>query len=389
MARPARPEPKVFLSDEARRPRRSSGTARPTSPTRPTELVLGEKSTSYIEDPRGAARAAAMLGDPHVVVLLRDPVARAVSNWRFSTDNGLEDRPLEVALAREPGRRGRLGPGARRRCRRSPTSSAAGTSTTSTPWLEAFRDAVHVQFLAELVADDAAARRALRRLGVDPAFRPPARDRAGQRERETGPRARRRAASSAGGVLRGERPRAERRCSGGTCPGGRRPEESASRWPRRAAATEPPHPVQRPRSRVASSSTCRSRSGAGTRRPAARSPPAPAALLAEATGAEEVLLTTSCTSALELSAMLLDLGPGDTVDRAVVHVHHHRPGLRPPGRPAAVLRHRAATRSASTPRTSPSCSTTRSGRSSSSTTPASRATSRASARCSPTGRTSR
>jgi dTDP-4-amino-4,6-dideoxygalactose transaminase len=37
------------------------------------------------------------------------------------------------------------------------------------------------------------------------------------------------------------------------------------------------------------------------------------ALLAEETGAEEVLLTTSCTSALELSAMLLDVGPGDTV----------------------------------------------------------------------------
>ncbi len=37
------------------------------------------------------------------------------------------------------------------------------------------------------------------------------------------------------------------------------------------------------------------------------------ALLAEATGAQEVLLTTSCTSALELSAMLLDLRAGDTV----------------------------------------------------------------------------
>ena len=37
------------------------------------------------------------------------------------------------------------------------------------------------------------------------------------------------------------------------------------------------------------------------------------ALLAEHTGAEEVLLTTSCTAALELSAMLLDLEPGDTV----------------------------------------------------------------------------
>ncbi len=37
------------------------------------------------------------------------------------------------------------------------------------------------------------------------------------------------------------------------------------------------------------------------------------ALIQEATGAQEVLLTTSCTAALELSAMLLDLGPDDTV----------------------------------------------------------------------------
>ena len=36
-------------------------------------------------------------------------------------------------------------------------------------------------------------------------------------------------------------------------------------------------------------------------------------LLQEATGAGEVLLTTSCTAALELSAMLLDLGPDDVV----------------------------------------------------------------------------
>ncbi len=37
------------------------------------------------------------------------------------------------------------------------------------------------------------------------------------------------------------------------------------------------------------------------------------ALLQQETGAHEVLLTTSCTAALELSAMLLDLHPGDTV----------------------------------------------------------------------------
>ncbi len=37
------------------------------------------------------------------------------------------------------------------------------------------------------------------------------------------------------------------------------------------------------------------------------------ALLREVSGAEEVLLTTSCTAALELSALMLDLQPGDTV----------------------------------------------------------------------------
>lgn len=38
-----------------------------------------------------------------------------------------------------------------------------------------------------------------------------------------------------------------------------------------------------------------------------------AELLTEALGAEDVLLTTSCTDALEMSAMLLDVGPSDTV----------------------------------------------------------------------------
>jgi len=37
------------------------------------------------------------------------------------------------------------------------------------------------------------------------------------------------------------------------------------------------------------------------------------AVLQDATGAEEVMLTTSCTSALELTALMLDLKPGDSV----------------------------------------------------------------------------
>ena len=98
MARPARPEPKVFLSDDS--VDRGRDWYRRTFFGHAThERLLGEKSTSYIEVPEAADRAYRVLGDDTVVLaLLRDPVARAVSNWRFSTDNGLEERPLETAL---------------------------------------------------------------------------------------------------------------------------------------------------------------------------------------------------------------------------------------------------------------------------------------------------
>ena len=67
-----------------------------------------------------------------------------------------------------------------------------------------------------------------------------------------------------------------------------------------------------------------------------------AELLRAEVGASDVLLTTSCTAALEMSALLLDLGPGDTGGRAVVRVRDHRVGLRAPGGQGAVLRHRRA-----------------------------------------------
>jgi hypothetical protein len=98
MARPARPEPKVFLA-EASVERGRDWYHRTFFGHATDERLLGEKSTSYIEVPEAADRACRVLGeDTLILALLRDPVARAVSNWRFSTDNGLEQRPLETAL---------------------------------------------------------------------------------------------------------------------------------------------------------------------------------------------------------------------------------------------------------------------------------------------------
>jgi hypothetical protein len=170
MARPARPEPKVFLDEElSARGRdwyRRTWFAHATD-----EAVLGEKSTSYLEHPESGARAQAVLGDPLVVVQLRDPVARAVSHWAFSTDSGLESRPLPDAL--RANLEGPL-PWDPELTSVSPFAYLERGRYVDhlAPWLERFGDDVLVLFLEELVTDADVLGRLYGRLGVDPAVRP-------------------------------------------------------------------------------------------------------------------------------------------------------------------------------------------------------------------------
>ena len=164
MARPARPEPKVFCDDATSA--RGAEWYRATwfAHATPGQL-LGDKSTSYLEDPEAPARAASVLGAPHVLIVLRDPVKRAISNWRFSTENGLERRPLEVAIEEN-----------------LTSSTAWDRSLTSVspfaylergryvdylaPWADTFPDTTHVVFLDELIEDEDAVADLWRALGV-------------------------------------------------------------------------------------------------------------------------------------------------------------------------------------------------------------------------------
>jgi hypothetical protein len=96
MARPKRPEPKVFL----RHTRLTAETYRERYFAHATdEPVYGEKSTSYLESEVAPDLIARVLGSPQILVQLRDPIERAMSNWRFSAQHGLEERPLAEALA--------------------------------------------------------------------------------------------------------------------------------------------------------------------------------------------------------------------------------------------------------------------------------------------------
>ncbi len=170
MARPSRPEPKVFLSDES--------TARGLDWYERTyfghathERLLGEKSTSYLEDPQAPGRAARVLGEPRILAIVRDPVARAVSNWRFSTDNGFETRPLAEALEAnltqpEPWNSGRTSV--------SPFAylERGRYAELLEPWRATFPESTHVVLLEELRAGPAAITELYSALGVDPSFLP-------------------------------------------------------------------------------------------------------------------------------------------------------------------------------------------------------------------------
>jgi sulfotransferase family protein len=171
MARPARPEPKVFMSEELAA-RGLDWYEQAYFAHATTEAVLGEKSTSYIEDGAAAARAAAVLGQADIVVQLRDPVARAVSNWRFSSAHGLEERPLTQALEENL---------------RGPRAWDPEVSSVSPfaylergryvsylqPWFASFPGRVHVRFLEDLVTSESSVSELYDVLGVDPSFRPP------------------------------------------------------------------------------------------------------------------------------------------------------------------------------------------------------------------------
>ncbi|QSR27617.1 hypothetical protein CFH99_18495 [Nocardioides aromaticivorans] len=174
MARPGRPEPKVFL-DDAILGAGLDGYRRTFFAHAAGEAVLGEKSTSYIEHPSAIGRAKALLGTPVVVAQLRDPVARAVSNYRFTHGFGLEERTLEQALSDNlEGSR----PWDPTLTSVSPYAYLERGRYVDhlAPWLKAFPDSSHVCFLEEVTDADlgaAALAAVYDAVGVDPASAPP------------------------------------------------------------------------------------------------------------------------------------------------------------------------------------------------------------------------
>jgi Sulfotransferase domain len=171
MARSDGSEPKVFLDDEVVRRGRDWYVETWFAGAVP-EAMLGEKSTSYLESAEAVERVAAVLDAPQIIVQLRDPVARAVSNWQLSTRHGLEARPLADALTANL-----AGPEPWDPARSSVSPYAylerGRYAEQLRPWRDAFGDRVRIQFLEELLEGPRHLAGTYGWLGVHEDFRPP------------------------------------------------------------------------------------------------------------------------------------------------------------------------------------------------------------------------
>lgn len=101
MVKPARPEPKVFLDANLTPAGIRSWVAHRRTSLDPRARLFGEKSTSYIESTVAAENIRTLVPKARIIAIVRNPIDRAVSNYRFSRANGLESETMEAALERE------------------------------------------------------------------------------------------------------------------------------------------------------------------------------------------------------------------------------------------------------------------------------------------------
>lgn len=95
MAKPLKPEPKYFLSlgDEVFSYEKYKKKFF-LHEDRNTK-VYGEKSTSYYENENVAKLISSYLPNSKIVFILANPIDRAISNYKFSFENGIEKRSLK------------------------------------------------------------------------------------------------------------------------------------------------------------------------------------------------------------------------------------------------------------------------------------------------------
>jgi Sulfotransferase domain len=100
MAQPLIPEPKVFKGQRQTAAVYLERYAR-LFEFAPADALCGEKTSGYLESPEACELIQETLPDVRLIFLVREPVARAYSNYLWSRKNGLETLPFEEAIRLE------------------------------------------------------------------------------------------------------------------------------------------------------------------------------------------------------------------------------------------------------------------------------------------------
>lgn len=108
--RPFAPEPKVCLVPDSHGTRGLLARYERLFASAPDGAIRIEKTANYFENSEARTRIADLLPDVKLIFLLREPVARAYSNWSWSRKNGLETLTFAEAILLEGKRISPFGP---------------------------------------------------------------------------------------------------------------------------------------------------------------------------------------------------------------------------------------------------------------------------------------
>ena len=100
LATPLSPEPKFFFRDDLFKLGREYY-EKNYFQGKPSARIRGEKSVCYMESETSASRIAQVYPAAKIIFLLRNPIDRAISNYRFSLQNGFESLPMDHAFYQE------------------------------------------------------------------------------------------------------------------------------------------------------------------------------------------------------------------------------------------------------------------------------------------------
>lgn len=101
MAKPVRPEPKYFMNRDEWSKGKEYYESLYYGGRLKEHKYIGEKSTSYIEHKFVAERIKSYYPNARILIILRDPVERAYSNYKFSVEHGIENLSFSDALSAE------------------------------------------------------------------------------------------------------------------------------------------------------------------------------------------------------------------------------------------------------------------------------------------------